>query len=84
MTVHASHDSPPAVYDKIKHDCSVLYVDYYGTGLKISTKFQNFVNFGNFGGGRKKNPKFCNTLIHVLCNSRLIFSMFILHISSIQ
>ena len=42
--------------------------------------WRNFVKFGNFGGGRKKNPKFCNTLIHVLYNFRLNFLLFILHI----
>jgi hypothetical protein len=36
-------------------------------GFKISAKF------GNFGGGRKKTPKFCNALIHVMYNSRLAF-----------
>jgi len=56
-----------------------LHVLY--AGYKILAKFQpNFVNFGNFGGGRKKNPKFCNTLIHVLYNFRLNFLLFILHI----
>jgi hypothetical protein len=39
-----------------------------------SSKFRpNFAKFGNFGGGRKKTPKFCNTLIHVMYNSRLVF-----------
>ena len=43
-------------------------------GFKISAKFQpNFAKFGNFGGDRKKTPKFYNTLIHVLYNSKLIF-----------
>ena len=52
-----------------------------GSGFKISAKFRpNFAKFGNFGGGRKKNPKFCNTLIHVLYNFRLNFLLFILHI----
>jgi hypothetical protein len=42
-------------------------------GFQISAKFlQNFANFDNFNGSRKKNPKFYNTLIHVLYNSRLI------------
>ena len=45
------------------------------------SKFRrNFVKFGNFGGGQKKNPKFCSTLIHVLYNFRLNFLLFILHI----
>ena len=48
-----------------------------GAGLKFR---RNFAKFGNFGGGRKKNPKFCNTLIHVLYNFRLNFLLFILHI----
>ena len=35
-------------------------------GFKISAKFHsNFTKFDNFGGGRKKTPKFFNTLIHV-------------------
>jgi hypothetical protein len=43
-------------------------------GIKISAKFRpNFAKFGYFGGGRKKTPKFCNTLIHVMYNSRLVF-----------
>ena len=43
-------------------------------GFKISAKFRlNFTKFSNFGGGRKKTPKFFNTLIHVLYNSNLIF-----------
>jgi hypothetical protein len=29
--------------------------------------------FGNFGGGQKKTPKFYNTLIHMMYNSRLMF-----------
>ena len=56
-------------------------MQYNGPGFKISVKFRpNFTKFGNFGGGRKKNPKFCNTLIHVLYNFRLNFLLFILHI----
>ena len=49
--------------------------------VAMGSKFRrNFAKFGNFGGGRKKNPKFCNTLIHVLYNCRLNFLLFILHI----
>jgi hypothetical protein len=33
---------------------------------------RNFTNFVNFGGGRKKNPKFHYILIHVLYNLRII------------
>jgi len=42
-------------------------------GFKISKFRPNFTKFGNFGAGRKKTPKFFNTLIHVLYNSNLIF-----------
>jgi hypothetical protein len=43
-------------------------------GFKISAKFRpNFTKFGNFGGGRKKTPKFCNILIHVMYNSKIVF-----------
>ena len=43
----------------------------------------NFTKFGNFGGGRKKTPKFFNTLIHVLYNSNFIFSINYIAYSSI-
>jgi hypothetical protein len=58
-----------------------VYLDIE-SGFKISAKFQ--LNFGNFGSGQKKNPKFCNTLIHVLYNAKLIFSIVYIAYSSIQ
>jgi hypothetical protein len=54
-------------------------------GFKILAKFRrNFTNFGNFGGGRKKNPKIRYTLIHVLYNFGLIFSIVYIVYYSIQ
>ena len=61
--------------------CLVPKALFAGRNLDEGSKFRrNFTKFGNFGDGRKKNPKFCNTLIHVLYNFRLNFLLFILHI----
>ena len=73
--------------DVFKSLTSLKFLKIIGceAGFKISAKFRrNFANFGNFGGGRKKNPKFYYILIHVLYNFRLIFFIVYIAYSSIQ
>ena len=67
----------------LKEHIEIVFIPLIG--FKILAKFhRNFENFGNFGGGRKKIPKFCSTLIHVLYNSRLIFYIVYVSYSSTQ
>jgi hypothetical protein len=66
-------------FDLLDPRCLIRPVLVY-PGFKISAKFcRNFMNFYNFGGGRKKNPKFCYTN-HVLYNSNPYFLLFMLYV----
>jgi hypothetical protein len=52
---------------------------------QVETRVQNLGKISaEFGGGQKKNLKLCNTLIHVLYNSKLTFSIVYIVYSSIQ
>jgi hypothetical protein len=60
-------------------EAEALHTCYQGSKFH-----QNFTNFSNFGGGRNKNLQSCNTLIQVLYNTRLIFSIIYVAYSSTQ